>query len=114
MTWKLSQMFESRQVESPIVQSDSLASSTDSTSSTTTVKDTSVKQSMTRVSFRGDVDIIVVEAAASSVPADELWWKNEELQVSKKECVVQLQEIFRTNPAIRNGKQALQEFMLTI
>ena len=67
-----------------------------------------------KVRFNVNVDVVEVQLFTSMVPQNELWWGDEEFQKSKKECVKELVEIFRCNPAIKSGKQAMQYFMLTI
>ena len=104
MSWKISSMFSSLTMRKDSFTSESSASSVHTTP-------VASPRRLSKVSFSCDVDIIIVESAASIVPHEELWWGNEEMKISKKECVEQLKEVFRGNPSIRNGKQALQELM---
>ena len=102
MSWKISQWFS---LTGMGMRKDSFS---DSCRTQSTVA--SPRRSL-KVSFSCDIDIFVFESAADFVPHEELWWGNEEMKISKKECVEQLQEVFRSNPSIRNGKPALQELL---
>ena len=108
MSWKMSPII----FMSTGTHRDSLSDS--SLSFQSLITPTNLPRRSSKVKFSCDIDVIIVEAAASVVSHKELWWSNEDMKISKKECVGQLQEIFRTNPSIRNGKQALQEFMRDI
>ena len=64
-----------------------------------------------KVSFHGNVNIVLIPTTSLLVPHEELWWGSEELLRSKKECVAEITEIFLLNPSVKNGKQALELLM---